>query len=129
MTSPVPISSAPRTDQRDLIALVCIGVGFVTSAIYARLSTGGYQLDDLTHFLIAKWAWRYPSFLLFDWGRPGFTIAYFLPSALGWNAARITTAVLSAATAWLAFRIARRMSIPLAWLVPVLLYAQPLFFE
>ncbi len=129
MTTDVPAVPVAATDHRDFIANVSVVVGFVASAAYAILSTGGYQLDDLTHFLIAKWAWRHPSFLLFDWGRPGFTIAYFLPSALGWTAARLTTAFICAATAWLAYRIARRMSLPLAWLVPILLYLQPLFFE
>ncbi len=129
MTTPMPIAPVAATDQRDFIANVSVAVGFVASAAYALLSSGAYQLDDLTHFLIAKWAWRHPSFLFFDWGRPGFTIAYFLPSALGWTAARLATALICAATAWLAYRIAKRMSVPLAWLVPILLYSQPLFFE
>ncbi len=129
MITPVSISPPAATDQRDVVAKATIAAGLAASVVYALLSTGGYQLDDLTHFLIAKWAWRHPSFLLFDWGRPGFTIAYFLPSALGWTAARLTTTIICSATAWLAYRVARRMSIPFAWLVPLLLYTQPLFFE
>jgi len=91
------------------------------------MSQGGYHDDDLTHYQFARWAWIWPEYLLHSWGRPGFTLLHFLPARFGWLACRWTSGLLSAATALLAYATARRLRLPLAWAVPVLMFAQPLF--
>lgn len=104
-------------------------IGLATSCVCALLAGDAYfHLDDVTHFLYAKWSWQSPRCLLDDWGRPGFTVAYFLPSALGWTACRMFSALLTAAAAWFAYLSARRIELPRAWLVIPLCYAQPLYF-
>jgi len=94
-----------------------------------RSPEGLHHFDDLTHYQFARWAWRWPAYLLDAWGRPGFTAAYFLPAALGWTACRLLSAVLTAATAWLAADLAREMRLRHAWAVVPLCFAQPLFFQ
>jgi hypothetical protein len=89
-------------------------------------SSGVYHDDDLTHFQIARLAWRFPRHLLDDWGRPGFTVLYAAAAPLGWTAARVFSGLLTAATAWLAYRIAVRQGIRLAALVPLLFWLEPL---
>jgi hypothetical protein len=124
----ITVSDQLRTDLR--AASACLAVGFVVTTVFGQLDPlGVVHADDLTHFLIAKWAWRWPAYLLNDWGRPGFSTLYFLPAGLGWPAARLLSAILSAASAWLAFRIAQHLGVRHSWAVILLCYAQPLFFK
>lgn len=117
-----------RRDRRR--AAILLALGFCLTIACGRVHPDGLvHFDDLTHYLIARWAWTWPSYLLNDWGRPGFTIPYFLPAALGWPACKILSAILHAAAAWLAYCIARRMEIRHAWAVIPLCYVQPLFFN
>jgi hypothetical protein len=103
-------------------------LGLAISVWMALHSDGVYHDDDLTHMQIARWAWQYPRYFLDDWGRPGFTVPYALPAAIGWQAARVFSGILTAVTAYLAYLIAARQGIRGAALVPLLLWLQPLTF-
>jgi hypothetical protein len=119
----------PDTYEVPLAGLTTL-VGLTVTLAFALHSPEGiHHFDDLTHYLFAKWAWNWPSYLLDDWGRPGFTVLCFLPAQLGWAACRVLSVILSAASAWLAFRIAQAIGIRHAWAVVLLCYAQPLFFQ
>jgi hypothetical protein len=112
------------------IAVVLAGAGLMTSIAFGLISPDGiFHYDDLTHYLYAKWAWKWPAYLVDSWGRPGFTVLYFLPAGLGWGACRVLSAVLTAVSALLAFFVARRMGLRHAWAVVLLAYTQPLFFQ
>src|SRR5262245_49777299 len=126
MTPDVTASNKRET----LIAAALCLLGLAASVICGRIHPDGIlHFDDLTHYLFARWAWTWPKYLLHDWGRPGFTILYFLPAGISWAACRILSALLTAASAWLAFRLAQSWRIPSAWAVIPLCYAQPLFFQ
>ncbi len=113
-----------------LLAGVLTLCGLAASIVcLLRSPEGLHHFDDLTHYQFARWAWRWPAYLLDAWGRPGFTVAYFLPAALGWTACRLLSAVLTAATAWLAADLARGVGLRHAWAVVPLCFAQPLFFQ
>lgn len=119
--------AAPR-DRR--LATILLALGLALTVACGRVYPDGLvHFDDLTHYLFAKWAWTWPSYLLNDWGRPGFTIPYFLPAALGWPACRVLSALVHAAAAWLAYAVAVRLGIRRAWAVIPLCYVQPLFFN
>ncbi|MEK6642599.1 MAG: hypothetical protein AABZ08_01720 [Planctomycetota bacterium] len=123
----------PETNIRaadDNRALILTAIGLVASLIAASLDPlGVLHADDLTHYLFAKEAWRWPTYLLHDWGRPGFTIPYALPAAFSWLACRALSAILSALSAWFAYRIAGGLGLRAAWAVIPLCYLQPLFFK
>lgn len=106
----------------------CTVIATAAAVVLGLMSDGVHHFDDLTHYLFARWAWQHPAYLLHDWGRPGFTVLYFIPAAAGWASCRVFSAILSGIAAWWAFRIAQRMRLGTAWLVPVLAFAQPLFF-
>ncbi len=118
-----------RNRQDDRTALGLLALGLIASITLGALSNGFHQMDDLAHFQIARWSWTYPRYLLDDWGRPGFTSLYFLPARMGLPASRVSSALLTAASAWLAFRIAQKFQIRHPWLAIVCCYLQPLFFE
>ena len=108
-----------------------LGAFFLLTAALGLASNGVYQDDDLTHFLFARWAGWFPSYLLHVWGRPGLTIPLFAVSWLSdidtaWHGARLLSAVATAASALIAARLAMRMGVARPWLVVVLCYAQPL---
>lgn len=99
--------------------------------VFGLLSDGVYHDDDLTHYLMARWAGWYPSYLLHIWGRPGLTVplaavAWIGDREIGWHAARLLSAIVTTASALLAAHVARRLDIRPAWLVIVALYMQPL---
>jgi len=105
---------------------------FSLSLVAGWHSDGVYHEDDLTHYVFARWSQFDARYLLDFWGRPGFTVPYSWPASLGTSAqglqaCRILSAILSAASAWLAFCIARRLGLRHAWTVIPFLYLQPLF--
>lgn len=112
------------------LAYALLAVGAATTIACGLASPEGiHHFDDLTHYLMAKWAWRWPAYLLNDWARPGFNVLYFLPAGLGWPACRVLSAVLAAVSAWLAFRSAQSLGLRHSWAVVPLCYVQPLFFQ
>ncbi|MBN1343835.1 MAG: hypothetical protein JXQ73_14220 [Phycisphaerae bacterium] len=111
------------------LAIACCLIGLGASGLLAALSKGTHHDDDLTHYLYAKWAANRPAYLLHEWGRPGFTVPYFLPAQLGWVAARWFSGLLTILAAWLAYRIAEEIHLPHAWLVAPMALIQPMFFQ
>lgn len=107
------------------------GICFAASVVLGLLSDGCYHDDDLTHSLMARWAWWYPSYLLHIWGRPGLTVPLAAVSWIGdrffaWHAARVLSAVATTAGAVLAAKLAMRWGIQRGWLVVIACFAQPL---
>jgi hypothetical protein len=87
------------------------------------------QQDAGFHFLISRWAWQNPSSFVSVWGRPLFTLLYYLPSQLGYPAAKLFTLAICLAAAWQTFRLAEQLKYPRAALVIPLLFLQPSFFQ
>ena len=137
---PAPSDAAPtaRTltapdcacPQEDRVAAILAALGLLVTALCGYISPDGlFHFDDLTHYLYARWAWQWPAYLLDEWGRPGFTALYALPAYFGWAMCRGFSAILSAWSAWFAYRIARGAGLRYAWAVVPLCFIQPLFFQ
>jgi hypothetical protein len=86
------------------------------------------QQDSGAHFLLARWAHRHPQYFVSVWARPLFTLLYFPPAQLGYWAAKLFTVIISLATAWQTFRLARQVEFDRAELAIPLLFLQPSFF-
>jgi len=108
-------------------AVGIVVAAFLSTVALGWFSEGTHHADDITHHLMARWAWRDGRFLLDNWGRPGFTILYFPLAWTGMFGSRLTSALLSAAAAWLAYLTADRLPLRRPYLVPLLLYVQPMF--
>ena len=124
-TSEKPVGSIPRSAWAIIIAF------FALSVVLGVLSEGCYHDDDLTHYMMARWVWWYPSYLLHIWGRPGFTAPMSLVCGIGdrffaWHLARVLSAVVTACGAILAVRLGRRLGVGPPWLIALLCYVQPL---
>ncbi|MEK6644599.1 MAG: hypothetical protein AABZ08_11895 [Planctomycetota bacterium] len=110
-----------------IAAAICLG----GTLVLGLFSEGCYHDDDLTHFLMARWAWWYPSYLLHIWGRPGLTVPLAAVSWIGdrffgWHMARVLSSMVTAAGAVVAARLAMRLGVRRGWLVVIACYVQPL---
>jgi hypothetical protein len=104
---------------------------WLATTLLGLASDGVYHDDDLTHFLIARWARWFPSYLLHIWGRPGLTaplatVAWFGDPEVAWHAGRILSAAVTAIGAYLAASTAARLGVARPWLVVIACYSQPL---
>src|SRR5215510_3270415 len=86
------------------------------------------QQDSGYHFLFARWAHRHPQYFIGVWARPLFTVLYSIPAQFGYAAAKFFTVIVSLATAWQTFRLARQIKFDRAELAVPLLFLQPSFF-
>lgn len=104
--------------------LVAVGIAFL---IYrATQATGFYWLDDYGHVLMSRAAWHHQSVLLNFWGRPLMTLAY-MPASLGPEIlVRLTTVLLTTASAGCCWLIARREGRYAAPAAALFVLAQPL---
>lgn len=111
----------------------CVAIGWLGTIVLGFLSDGVHHDDDLVHFLMARWAWWYPEYLLHVWGRPGFTVpmaAAAWPSDVdvAWHASRFVSASVSAGVAFMAALLAARIGVRRPWRAVALCYLQPLFY-
>jgi hypothetical protein len=100
----------------------------------ALTSDGVYHDDDMMHYLMARWSWSDPVYLLHDWGRPGFTAPYALVAwigdyAQGMMASRFLTIAFAGTSAVFASAIAHELGARRAWVAGVLLMLMPLYFR
>ena len=111
--------------------IATVAAVFLLTAVLGLCSDGVYHDDDLTHFMMARWARWCPEYLLHLWGRPGLTVplagvSWIGDAATAWHLARLLSAVVTALTALLAARLAMRLGIKPAWLVVLMCGLQPL---
>lgn len=112
-------------------AAIVVFVCLCASIVMGLLSDGAHHDDDLTHFLVARWSWWFPSYLVQVWGRPGLTLPLALVSwlpnvSMAWHAARILSALATAIGALIAANVAQRLGVRRLWWIVVACYAQPL---
>ncbi len=113
--------------------LLLLAIPLVAMVVLALLSDGVMQNDDLTHYLMARWSWQFPMYLVDGWGRPGFTVPYAIVANLGspeigFTVSRLLTVATCAASAWLTWQVAKTLvDEPYAWLAPLALLTMPLY--
>jgi len=90
----------------------------VVLAFILWLSTGvNGDTDSISHFQIARYAFKYPQLFLDHWGKPLFTILASPLAQFGYKGAIAFNLVCGLLSAWLAYLIAKRMEYPHAWVV------------
>jgi hypothetical protein len=109
--------------ERGLVA----GAAVLCAAV-ALLAPAAPIHDQWTHFVHLREALADPVRLLDAWDRPGFTLPYAAPAALGITAARVTSAVIAAVAIAATVGAARALGLARPWLAGALLLAQYDFF-
>jgi hypothetical protein len=112
----------PAVERAVLATAVAL---FAASAV---LSPQVARHDHWTHFVHARAALADPVLLLDLWDRPGFTLAYAAPAALGLVAARLASVGIAALALAATMRAAAAFGLPRPWIAGVLVAAQYDFF-
>ncbi len=97
-------------------------------AATALLAPAAHVNDQWTHFVHLRAALAHPIRLLDPWDRPGFTLLYAAPAAIGLAAARLTSAAVAALGLVASVRAARALRLARPWVPALLLAAQYDFF-
>ncbi|MEW6367664.1 MAG: hypothetical protein AB1714_23785 [Acidobacteriota bacterium] len=98
---------------------------FLALGIYLiAISRGFVEMDEVTHYLQARYAPRRPFLYASVWARPLFTILYTLPAQISFSAARCFTLLIAALAAWIAYRLACAKGIGYAFTAVILTVSQ-----
>jgi hypothetical protein len=117
-----------QEDRSRLRALVWLAFFAAAGGALVLLYHDADQQDSGYHFLFARWAHRHPQYFIGVWARPLFTLLYFPFAQFGYAAAKFFTVIISLATAWQSFRLARQIKFDRAEMAIPLLFLQPSFF-
>ncbi len=115
-------------NQQRKQAYLWLGIFAVVGVALLFLYPDGFQQDSGFHYLFARWGWKHPDMFVGVWNRPLYTFLYAFPALIGYQAARLFTVLLSLATAWQTWKLARDLKIERSWLSVLLIFLQPSFF-
>jgi hypothetical protein len=115
-------------------ALVALFAALVPYAILLLALPASGDQDAAIHAIYSRWPLDpnpapFPDRVLTVWSRPLFALTYSLPGQLGFTAMRLFTVLVCAATGWLTYLIARRLTLPSPWLAVPLVLLQPVMIQ
>lgn len=117
-----------RFNRRNL-HLIVPGVLFCLIAGLSLLSEGYFGgADNISHYFISHYAFKYPHLFLSAWGRPVYTIISAPFALFGLQTVKLLNVMLGVATAWYAWRIAVMLKIHPAWPAMIFVCFAPLYF-
>lgn len=108
----------------------------VTAALYVVLSTllnltsqGFLEADGVTHYLYSRFAFENPAYFADVWGRPVRMLIHALPAHFfGLHGVRAASLVCVLLTAWIVYRIAKKLEWKSPAYAAFFLLIQPLLF-
>jgi hypothetical protein len=83
--------------------------------------------DGVMHFIISRFSWKHPELFLDLWGKPIFTLISSSFSQFGWLGMKSFQLVCALFTAYFCFRIAQKLELSFAWIIPVLIFFSPIY--
>ena len=96
--------------------------------ILQLLSTGfNGETDSITHYQIARYAFKYPELFLNHWGKPLFTILSAPLAQFGYNGAIFFNLLCGLLSAWFAYLIAKRLGFRHAWVAIIFTVFTPVY--
>lgn len=106
-----------------VLAFLALGIGLIAT------SHGFMEMDEVTHYLQARYAILHPCLYASIWARPFFVLLYTLPAQLPFALARVFTLLLATLVGLIAYRLARLKGIPWPSLAFVFTVFQPFFIR
>lgn len=110
------------------IAPVVIVIIAIILTVLQWLSTGiSGETDSVTHYQMARFAFKHPEYFLNHWGKPLFTILSSPFAQFGYTGAVAFNLTCGLATAWIAYLIAKRLEYRHAWVAIVFTVFTPVY--
>ncbi len=92
------------------------------------LSTGiSGETDSVTHYQMARYAFKHPEYFLNHWGKPLFTILSSPLAQFGYTGSVAFNLICGLLSAWFAYLIAKRMEHRYAWVAIVFTIFTPVY--
>jgi len=92
------------------------------------LSTGATgETDSITHYQIARYAFKYPEYFLNHWGKPLFTILASPLAQFGYVGAVAFNIICGLLSAWFAYLISRKLGYKHAWVAVIFTIFTPVY--
>jgi Gpi18-like mannosyltransferase len=102
---------------------------FILLIVISFLSEGFYGgADNVTHYFISRYSFKYPHLFLEPWGKPVFTIMASPFCQFGFQGLKVFNVLLGCLSAFLAFLTARKIGIDRAWLAILFVIFTPMYF-
>ena len=118
-------------DRQDNLLAYLILILFLSGAVYIIFHTensfGG--ADPFAHFKIARWSWKHPILFFDAWGKPVYTTLVSPFAQLGMNFARLFNVLAGTLTAWLSWKLMKKLLIHCNWLVILFVLFTPIYFS
>jgi hypothetical protein len=120
------------TDSKKKGGVLFISVIFSVAAVLSYVcwnASATYDSGDgLTHYFISRYSWKHPGLFLDLWGKPFFTLLSSPFSQFGLLGMNVFQIVSGMATSYFCFRIAKKLELNFAWLLPVFICFAPIYF-
>ncbi len=107
-------------------AILLVIVTIYTILVYLSEGTHG-GADDIGHYRRSRYAYQFPHFFLYHWGKPFFTAVSSPFAQFGFNGIRIFNVLAGTATAYFSYRTARLMGLRHPVLAIFFLISSPLY--
>ena len=108
-----------------ILLLLCILI--ITLSLLSEGYTGG--ADNIYHYYISRFSFKYPHLFLDLWGRPLFTILSAPFSQFGFNGIKIFNILAGLLTCYIAFLLAKKLKLTPSFLVIFFVCFTPLYFS
>ncbi len=106
------------------VILLCVIIAYTILVFLSDGTHGG--ADDIGHYRRSRYAFRFPEFFLYHWGKPFFTAVTSPFAQFGFNGIRIFNVLCGTATAYFTYRTARLLKLSTPVLGIFLLLSSPL---
>lgn len=84
--------------------------------------------DGITHYIISRFSWKHPELFLDLWGKPLFTLISSPFSQFGQVGINMFQVICALSTSWFCYRIAQKLNLDFAWLIPIFVCFSPIYF-
>lgn len=101
---------------------------FISYAILAFLSDGTHGgADDIGHYRRSRYAYQFPEFFLYHWGKPFFTALSSPFAQFGFNGIKLFNVLCGTLAAYFTYRTAKQLNFSFPILAIFLLISSPLY--
>jgi hypothetical protein len=118
-------------DKRDNLLAYLLLSFFLMGAVYIIFHTensfGG--ADPFAHYKIARWSWKHPILFFDSWGKPVYTTLASPFAQLGMNYVRLFNVLAGTLTAWLSWKLMKKLRLSNNWLVILFVLFTPIYFS